>query len=145
MRATLAALLIALSAFPAPAAGAGALREASLASLLVRENPGEQGRRAALDLAFDAARPGSGGPEAVAGPLGGTRRNWFHRKPQDLPADAAPLKIPELPRAAAPAGFFGRAAAALGAALTPWRALADAAWGGTWTGMVSVGVAEHGR
>lgn len=143
MRATLASLLLALSAVPA--AGAGALREAALASMSVRENPGEQGRRAALDLTFDAARPGQGDPDAVAGPLGGKRRNWFHRKPQDLPPEAARLKVPELPRAAAPSGFFGRAAAALGAALAPWRALADAAWGGAWTGMVSVGVAEHGR
>lgn len=145
MRAALPSLLIALSVLPGPAAGAGALREAALASLSVRENPGEQGRRAALDLTFDAARPGPGGPEAVAGPAGGKRRNWFYRKPQDLPADTARLKVPELPRAAVPSGFIGRAAAALGAALAPWRALADAAWGGAWTGTVSVGLAEHGR
>lgn len=140
MRALLAALLL------VPNAHAGALRDAALAVMTVRENPGELGRRAALDVAFDAADEGA--PLAEVGDVptsargARSRRNWFHRKPGSLPHEAGRLRIPELPAAPRAPGFAERAAAALGAAFAPWRALADAAWGGAWTGMVAVGRAE---
>lgn len=139
MRLALAALLCTLSVHPARA---GALRDAAQAVMMARENPAEEGRRAALSLAFDAARPTvtaeAGIPTLALVP----RRNWFHRKPQALPQEESRLAIPELPAVAAPTGFRDRAAAALSAAFAPWRALADAAWGGTWGGMVAVGLAE---
>lgn len=137
MRLVLAALLLA-SGVPARA---GALRHAALAVMTVRENPTAEGRRAALDVAFDAAEPVVGGADELPRLDGGPRRNWFHRKPHALPAEQTRLRVPDLPAAAAPTGFVDRAAAAFGAAFAPWRALADAAWGGTWTGMVAVGLA----
>lgn len=140
MRQALAAVLLALGA--AAPARAGALRHAAQAVLLVRENPAEEGRRAALGAAFDAAAltvdAEDGAPTLARGP----HKNWFHRKPQALPPEGRRLEIPELPAAPAPAGLGARAAAALGAAFAPWRALAEAAWSGTWTGMVAVGLAE---
>lgn len=141
MRPVLAALLFALSAAEglAPLVHAGALRDAALAVMTVRENPGELGRRAALDVAFDASRSTVGDEEGVPGLAAGRRKNWFHRKPGSLPREERRLRIPELAAAPRAPGFAERAAAALGAAFAPWRALADAAWGGAWTGMVAVG------
>ncbi|MDE2291049.1 MAG: hypothetical protein KGL53_03105, partial [Elusimicrobia bacterium] len=61
-----------------------------------------------------------------------------------VPADSgeAPLRVPDLPETAAAPSFADQTASALRAALAPWRALADAAWGGTWAGMVEVGLAR---
>lgn len=140
MRLTLA-LLLSLAAVPARA---DALRDAALTAMLVRENPGDAARRAALGAAFDAAdgRTDADLPVAQDGP---PRRNWFHRRPGALPAEPGRIAVPHLPRVGAPAGFVARAGAALAAAFAPWRALADAAWGGSWAGSVAVGVAEHRR
>lgn len=144
MRALPAALFFTLSAAEglAPFAHAGALRDAALAVMTVRENPGELGRRAALDVAFDASHATVGAEEGVPEFASGRRKNWFHRKPGSLPREEGRLRVPELAAAPRPTGFAERAAAALGAALAPWRSLADAAWGGAWTGMVMVGRAE---
>lgn len=144
MRLALAALVLTLSAVEGlvQPARASALRDAAQAVIMAREQPADEGRRAALSLAFDAARPTvtaeAGLPTLALGP----RRNWFHRKPQALPREESRLSIPELPAVAGPTGFSDRAVAALSAAFAPWRALADAAWGGTWGGMVAVGLAE---
>lgn len=139
MRLALAALLF-LSAVPARA---GALRDAALAVMMVRANPAEASHRAALDVAFDASKLTVSAEDPIPTVASGPRRNWFHRKPQALPLEESRLRIPELRAVAAPSGFGERAAAALGAAFAPWRALADAAWGGTWGGMVAVGLAEN--
>lgn len=143
MRALPAALLFALSAAGGltPLVHAGALRDAALAVMTVRENPGELGRRAALDVAFDASRATVGAEEGVPEIAAGRRKNWFHRKPGSLPREEGRLRIPELSAAPRTPGLAERAVAALGAAFAPWRALADAAWGGAWTGMVAVGQA----
>lgn len=112
--------------------------------LLVRENPSADGRRQALDLAFDAAAPRQDGPDAVVDAGVGRRRNWFPKRrrwDEDRPA----FRMPELRPMEAGSGFGAGAVRALGAALAPWRRLADAAWNGAWTGMVSVGLADrHG-
>ncbi|TBR23386.1 hypothetical protein EPO15_06115 [bacterium] len=132
-------LLAALLAATAVPARAGALRHAALAMLSVRENPTAEGRRAALDVAFDAADDAVGAGDAVPASVAGPRRTWFPRKGKAAPAGEARLRVPELPAAPVPTGLLDRAATALGAAFAPWRALAEAAWGGTWSGMVAVG------
>ena len=145
MRPALAALTLALSVTAPRPAHAGALRDAALAVMTVRENPGELGRRAALDAAFDAAHATVGADDGAPRLAGGRRKNWFHRRPAALPREEGRLRIPELSAAPDAPGFAARAAAAFGAAFAPWRALADAAWGGAWTGMVAVGRAGDGH
>ena len=139
-------MALALLLLGAPAAAhADALRHAALAVLLVRENPSAEGRRIALDLAFDASAPRSSGAEAVVDVGSGPRRSWFPRK-KPLGPERPAFRMPALPPAAAQAGLGDMAANALGAALAPWRSIADAAWTGAWTGMVSVGLAgRQGR
>lgn len=127
------------------AAHADALHHAALAVLLVRENPSADGRRGALDLVFDASVPRSGEAEAVVDGGVGPRRSWFPKKRPWGPERQA-FRMPELPPAAACDGLRDMAGRALGAALAPWRRLADSVWGGAWTGMVTVGRADqHGR
>lgn len=138
-------LVIAALILAAPtAAKADALRHAALAALLARQNPSDTGRRAALDAAFDAVPMRPGEAEAVPGSSGGRRRNWFPKRAA-LQEERAAMRMPELPSRAAPESIAQLAGTALRAALAPWRALADAAWGGAWTGMVSVGLAEDGQ
>ncbi|MBI2361978.1 MAG: hypothetical protein HYV15_01145 [Elusimicrobia bacterium] len=127
------------------AAHADALRHAALAVLLVRENPSAEGRRGALDLAFDASVPRAGDAEAVVDGGAGPRRSWFPKKRLWGPERPA-FRMPALPPAPASDGFGDAAVRALGAALAPWRRLADSAWSGAWAGLVSVGRADqHGR
>jgi hypothetical protein len=135
--------LLALLCMGSSPAGADVLRHAALTALLVRENPSAEGRRAALDAAFDAAalRPAEAAP--VAGDDRSRRRNWFPKR-LSLEAEAARLRMPELPPLPSCEGFVEKAALSLRAALAPWRALADAAWGGSWGGMVSLGLAQDG-
>lgn len=112
---------------------------------MVRENPSAEGRRIALDLAFDASAPRSSGAEAVVDSGSGPRRSWFPKKNRFGPERPA-FRMPALPPAMASADLGDAAVKALGAALAPWRRLADAAWTGAWTGMVSVGLAgQQGR
>ncbi|MBI3297631.1 MAG: hypothetical protein HYZ75_05675 [Elusimicrobia bacterium] len=136
-------LAVLLLAAPA-AARADALRHAALAALLVRENPSDPGRRAALDVAFDAMALRPAGAEAVAAGFGGRRRNWFPKRAA-LAAERAVLRMPALPSATPVDSVSARTETALRAALAPWRALADAAWGGAWAGMVRVGLAEDAQ
>lgn len=133
--------LIALLLVAPAAARADALRHAALAALLIRQNPSDAGRRTALDASFDAALIRGAQAETVPGAINSRRRNWFP-KLAALEGEHARLQIPELPSLPVPSSMAQRAGTALRAALAPWRALADAAWGGAWTGMVSVGLTE---
>lgn len=122
------------------AARADVLRHAALTVLLVRENPTAEGRRVALDAAFDAALRA---PEASAVPGGsfGPRRAWFPKRLAALEEDAARLRVPALPAAPPETTLLEETGSALRAALTPWRQLADAACGAAWS-LVKVGLAQ---
>lgn len=139
------ALVLAALFFAAPSAvKADALRHAALAALLIRQNPSDTQRRATLGAAFDADLIRPGEPEAVPGTTNGRRHNWFPKR-LALEAERVTLQMPELPARTVDPSLARQAETALRAALAPWRALADAAWGGAWTGMVSVGLAEDGQ
>jgi len=129
----IASLLTLLFLAGPQAASADAIRAAAFAALSVRRSDSVETKHSSLALSFDALRSA---PPASA-PKGRARlhRNWFQTKgapAEDLRDALASMPAPPV----RPASFSMKKGvdSAVRCALSPWRKLLDAAWGGSWTG-----------
>jgi len=122
------ALLLAAS----PVSAGEAVRDAALVVVALRQTRTAENRRDVLSVAFDSARPARqpvDPPESSGARV--RRQNWFIPVYTGSLPDGAASELEVRPPASAPEPA-DRLGDAFQASLYPWRALLDAAWGGSW-------------
>jgi hypothetical protein len=138
------ALLVAVGLAAAPAGAGEAVRDAALVVIALRQTRTADGRRDVLSRAFDSAVPSQQAPEPAEIPGDRVRaRNWFIPVYTGTlpPGVVTGLEVkPPSIQPEQPDPF----AAAFEASLYPWRALVDAAWGGSW-GATTIKILQGGQ